>query len=49
MLHLLRRMPFAAREEVAKQLNKMRQIVVKPSRSPWPSPVVLVRKNDSSH
>ena len=46
----MRRMPFAAREEVAKQLRKMRQMqVVQPSRSPWSSPVVLVRKKDGSH
>ena len=45
-----RRMPFAAREEVAKQLRKMRQMqVVQPSKSPWSSPVVLVRKKDGSH
>jgi len=36
----MRRMPFAATEEVAKQLRKMRQMqVVQPSRSPWSSPV----------
>ena len=45
-----RRMPFAAREEVAKQLRKMRQMqVVQPSKSPWSSPVVLARKKDGSH
>ena len=45
-----RRMPFAAREEVARQLEKMQEMaVIQPSRSPWSSPVVLVRKKDGSH
>ena len=40
-------MPFAAREEEAKQLRKMRQMkVVQPPKS---SLVVLVRKKDGSH
>jgi len=43
----MRRMPFAAREKVAKKLRKMRQMqVVQPSRS---SPAVLVRKKHGSH
>ena len=43
----LRRMPFAARQEVAKQLDKMqRDGVIQPSQSPWASPVVL---KDGSH
>jgi hypothetical protein len=46
----LRRMPFAARQEVAKQLDKMqRDGVIQPSQSPWASPVVLVQKKDGSH
>ena len=46
----LRRMPFATRLEVAKQLDKMqRDGVIQPSQSPWASPVVLVRKKDGSH
>ena len=46
----LRRMPFTARQEVAKQLNKMqRDGVIQPSQSPWASPVVLVQKKDGSH
>jgi hypothetical protein len=45
-----RRMPFAVRQEVAEQLDQM-QIngVIKPSRSPWASPVFLVRKRDGTH
>jgi len=42
-----RKMPFAAREEVVKQLRKMRQMqILQSSRSPWSSPVVLVRKKE---
>jgi len=45
-----RRMPFAVRQEVAKQLKSMQQKgVIQPSRSPWSSPVVMVRKKDGSH
>ena len=44
-----RRIPYAARQEVAKQLERMQKIgVVKPSKSPWSSPVVLVRKRDGT-
>ena len=45
-----RRIPFTLRQEVARQLDQMqKQGVIQPSRSPWASPVVLVRKHDGSH
>ena len=35
-----RRIPYAARQEVAEQLERMQKIgVIKPSKSPWSSPV----------
>ena len=44
-----RRIPFAAHQEVVKQLEKMQRIgVIQPSKSPWSSPIVLVRKRDGS-
>ena len=44
-----RRIPYAARQEVAEQLERMQKIgVIKPSKSPWSSPVVLVRKRDGT-
>ena len=44
-----RRIPFAARQEVSKQLTMMLQTrVIQPSTSPWASTVVLVRKKDGS-
>ena len=46
----LRRMPFAARQEVARQLESMqKEGVIQPSKSPWSCPVVLVRKKDGTH
>ena len=45
-----RRMPFAVRREVARQLELMQQNgVIQPSSSPWSSPVVIVRKKDGTH
>ena len=44
------RMPPAVRQEVARQLEHMqRNGAIEPSKSPWSSPVVLVRKRDGSH
>ena len=46
----VRRMPFLVRQEVARQLRNMQdQGVIVQSKSPWASPVVLVRKRDSTH
>ena len=45
----VRRTPFAVRHEIAVQLQRMlEQRVIQPSSSPWGSPIVLVRKKDSS-
>ena len=47
---LPRRMPFTVRQEVAKQLKNMHKSgVIRPSCSPWSSPVVMVRKKEGSH
>ena len=38
------------RQEVAKQIQKMQEAgVIQPSKCPWESPVVMVRKKDGSH
>ena len=43
------RMPFAVRQEVAKQLCNMQEGgVIEPSDGPWSSPVVMVRKKDGN-
>ena len=45
----VRRTPFAARQEIARQLKQMQeQNVIYPSDSPWASPVILVHKNNGS-
>ena len=42
----VRRMPFAVRQEVAKQLRSMQESgIIRPSSSPWASPVTMVRKD----
>ena len=46
----VRRVPFAVRQEIASHLDEMQKnSVIEPSKSPWASPVVLVRKKDGSH
>ena len=46
----MRRMPFVLRQEVTRQLHAMQETgVIQPSKSPWESPVVLVRKRDGLH
>ena len=46
----VRRLPFGVREEVAKLIRDMQKNgVIEPSKSPWASPIVLVRKRDGSH
>ena len=46
----VRRMPFSVRQEVARQIQDMQKgNIIQPSRSPWASPVVLVRKRDGTH
>ena len=45
-----RRMPFAVKSEVSKQLRTMQEAgVMQPSNSSWASPVVMVRKRDRTH
>ena len=45
-----RRVPFALREEMARQIDHMQAAgVIQESTSPWASPVVMVRKKDGTH
>ena len=38
--------PFAVRHEVDQQVKQMQEAgIIQKSRSPWPSPVILVKKN----
>ena len=43
---LVRRVPFAVRQDIAIQLQGMH--VIEPSNSPWASPVVMVQRKDES-
>ena len=46
----MRRMPFVVRQEIAKLLKQMEANgVIQPSKPPWSSPVVLIRKKDGRY
>ena len=48
--HPLRQTPFAAKQEIAHQLQRMQSAgVIQPSNSPWASPVILVNKRDNTY
>lgn len=43
-------MPFSVRQKVARQIQDMQKgNIIRPSRSPWASPIILVRKRDGTH
>ena len=45
----VRKMPYAARSKIARQLKDMQENgVIQASKSPWSSPVVLVQNKDGS-
>ena len=45
-----RRLPIAAKQEVARQIQSMQEAgVIQPSNSPWVSPIVLVHKKDGTY
>ena len=45
----MRRTPFIQREQIAEMVQRMEQQgIVKPSASPWSSPIVLVPKKDGT-
>ena len=47
--HPMRRTPFVQREQIAQMIQRMRtQGIVRPSTSPWSSPIVLVPKKGST-
>ena len=49
MKQAARRIPFASRQEIARQLDEMQNNnIIKPSESLWASPVVLVKKRDGT-
>ena len=45
----VRRVPMCQKVELKDLLTDMEKDVIRPSNSPWASPIVLVRKRDGSH